>query len=149
MLMQKRRKTIGYLLVALVLVVFLLAFTGCSAEYPQHKQTEDIRVVYSTETETSIVIVPITLYNPTSTMLKEVTVNCHFLDESGNLLDTKERTFQLTLESESHGHYDLEFLDVKGVPTDVELSVIGADYENVFVAALKNMFDLFFGWLLY
>ena len=135
------------LLIALVLVASLFAFIGCSAKDVQYSQTQDIRVLYSAESGTSVVIVPITLSNPNPTMLKEVTFKCHFSDESGTLLDTKDANFQLVLDGKSDGNFELEFTDVKGAPTNVDVLVTESKYENIFVTMFKTLFDIFFGWL--
>ena len=126
---MKKSKLLFPLMIILTLLVVTLS--ACNKTYDNEKEwrynlSSTIDVSYDAGNNKSNVVIHFFVYNIGSATLKNITIDCAFLDNSNVQLDRQKNTYTLDLKGYSTGNYFLSFENVSGYPSKASVLNTGS-----------------------
>lgn len=115
----------------IVLTLFVVTLSACNKTYDNEKEwrynlSSTIDVSYDAGNNKSNVVIHFFVYNIGSATLKNITIDCAFLDNSNVQLDRQKNTYTLDLKGYSTGNYFLSFENVSGYPSKASVLNTGS-----------------------
>lgn len=115
----------------IILTLFVVTLSACNKTYDNEKEwrynlSSTIDVSYDAGNNKSNVVIHFFVYNIGSATLKNITIDCAFLDNSNVQLDRQKNTYTLDLKGYSTGNYFLSFENVSGYPSKASVLNTGS-----------------------
>lgn len=115
----------------IILTLFVVTLSACNKTYDNEKEwrynlSSTIDVSYDAGNNKSNVVIHFFVYNIGSATLKNITIDCAFLDNSNVQLDRQKNTYTLDLKGYSTGNYFLSFEKVSGYPSKASVLNTGS-----------------------
>ena len=115
----------------IILTLFVVTLSACNKTYDNEKEwrynlSSTIDVSYDAGNNKSNVVIHFFVYNIGSATLKNITIDCAFLDNSHVQLDRQKNTYTLDLKGYSTGNYFLSFENVSGYPSKASVLNTGS-----------------------
>ena len=115
----------------IILTLFVVTLSACNKTYDNEKEwrynlSSTIDVSYDAGNNKSNVVIHFFVYNIGSATLKNITIDCAFLDNSNVQLDRQKNTDTLDLKGYSTGNYFLSFENVSGYPSKASVLNTGS-----------------------
>ena len=115
----------------IILTLFVVTLSACNKTYDNEKEwrynlSSTIDVSYDAGNNKSNVVIHFFVYNIGSATLKNITIDCAFLDNSNVQLDRQKNTYTLDLKGYSTGNYFLSFESVSGYPSKASVLNTGS-----------------------
>ena len=117
----------------IILTLFVVTLSACNKTYDNEKEwrynlSSTIDVSYDAGNNKSNVVIHFFVYNIGSATLKNITIDCAFLDNSNVQLDRQKNTYTLDLKGYSTGNYFLSFENVSGYPSKASVLNTGSTW---------------------
>lgn len=117
----------------IILTLFVVTLSACNKTYDNEKEwrynlSSTIDVSYDAGNNKSNVVIHFFVYNIGSATLKNITIDCAFLDNSNVQLDRQINTYTLDLKGYSTGNYFLSFENVSGYPSKASVLNTGSTW---------------------
>lgn len=117
----------------IILTLFVVTLSACNKTYDNEKEwrynlSSTIDVSYDAGNNKSNVVIYFFVYNIGSATLKNITIDCAFLDNSNVQLDRQKNTYTLDLKGYSTGNYFLSFENVSGYPSKASVLNTGSTW---------------------
>lgn len=115
----------------IILTLFVVTLSACNKTYDNEKEwrynlSSTIDVSYDAGNNKSNVVIHFFVYNIGSATLKNITIDCAFLDNSNVQLDRQKNTYTLDLKGYSTGNYFLSFENASGYPSKASVLNTGS-----------------------
>lgn len=115
----------------IILTLLVVTLSACNKTYDNEKEwrynlSSTIDVSYDAGNNKSNVVIHFFVYNIGSATLKNITIDCAFLDNSNVQLDRQKNTYTLDLKGYSTGNYFLSFENVSGYPSKASVLNTGS-----------------------
>lgn len=115
----------------IILTLFVVTLSACNKTYDNEKEwrynlSSTIDVSYDAGNNKSNVVIHFFVYNIGSATLKNITIDCAFLNNSNVQLDRQKNTYTLDLKGYSTGNYFLSFENVSGYPSKASVLNTGS-----------------------
>lgn len=115
----------------IILTLFVVTLSACNKTYDNEKEwrynlSSTIDVSYDADNNKSNVVIHFFVYNIGSATLKNITIDCAFLDNSNVQLDRQKNTYTLDLKGYSTGNYFLSFENISGYPSKASVLNTGS-----------------------
>ena len=117
----------------IILTLFVVTLSACNKTYDNEKEwrynlSSTIDVSYDAGNNKSNVVIHFFVYNIGSATLKNITIDCAFLDNSNVQLDRQKNTYTLDLKGYSTGNYFLSFENVSVYPSKASFLNTGSTW---------------------
>lgn len=117
----------------IILTLFVVTLSACNKTYDNEKEwrynlSSTIDVSYDAGNNKSNVVIHFFVYNIGSATLKNITIDCAFLDNSNVQLDRQKNTYTLDLKGYSTGNYFLSFENISGYPSKASVLNTGSTW---------------------
>ena len=143
------KKTKVLLIISCIMLCVVALLAGCSVNKEfTYSSNPTFDVMYSDDTNTSEVAVRVYIDNFYSDVaINSITFKCYFLDESNNILDTQEKTFNVNIKKESSGYYIFVFDDVTGRPQNIRLINTASTFDKATQEKADEWFSIYW-WII-